>query len=238
MSVTVDDKIMKEILNEAGFPILAYEDVGITADDAKDLFLWPAMRQYFSFYPRKTKMSIPVNGPVNVAFPDDLVYGVSSARVAVQSFGGSQTRYNPLHNYSYTRAVGSTGRRGDPYITQELRIAEEMASTSLISLRKAGSFDIDTENRKITGYSNVSGELIITWAAYSENFASIKFEHQDSVIKLARAYALRFFGMLRNQQDPNTGVSLNGEMFINRADQIEDKITERWQNATKVVVMH
>lgn len=226
---------MKAILSEAGFPIVEYSDVGLTEADAIELFVWPAMQIYFSFYPKILKSTYPISGAVNIAFPDPLVYGVANARVALNSTG-QLTSYNPLHYNGFRQAV-SAGRRGDPYNTPDVRIAEESAAMSLISLRKAGNFDVDTEARTLTGYSNVTGQLIVSWAKYSESFSSVKFIHQQDVIAMARANALRFFGMLRNQQDPNSGVALNGEQFITRADQIEEKITEKWHMATKVVVL-
>lgn len=241
MAVTVSSSIMKRILQEAGFPIVEYSDVGLTETEAAELFVWPAMQMYFSYYPKSIKTSHQVSGEVSIDFPNEFVFDISHARVSLSSSSDANLKYNPLHNTSfrYSNSYGTIpGRRGSPYVTQELRLLEQTNAVSMITLRKAGSFDVDYENRKLVGFSNVSGELIIKWAMFSENFDAIKFVHTEDVVKMARAQALRFFGMFRNQQDPNSGVALNGDQFIQRADAIEEKILEKWQGASKIVVLH
>jgi hypothetical protein len=235
--VVVDDSVLKEILNEAGFPIVDYADVALSKDDAVDLFLWPAMRAYFSYFPRIIKTSHQVSGIVNVPFPDALVYGVAHARIALSSSVNAGASFNPLHNNDRYRETSRSKNWRDPYYTRDLRLAEETADMSYVSLRKAGNFEEDRAERVLTGFSNIAGELVIAWAAFSKNFAAVRFEHHEMVIHLARAYVLRYFGMLRKQQDPNTGIALDGDTFISRADTLEEKITEKMKNRTKVVVL-
>jgi len=97
--------------------------------------------------------------------------------------------------------------------------------------------EIDRGGRVLRGFSTIPGELVITWARCSDKWSDVRFEHESDVIDCAKAYALRYFGMLRSQMDPNTGVAMNGDTFISRADSIEEKIKEKWEGKTKVTVM-
>jgi len=73
---------------------------------------------------------------------------------------------------------------------------------------------------------------------WSKNWADVKFEHIEDVIKVCKMYALEFVGGLRQQSDPNTGVTANGESFIEQAKEIKEEIIEkRWRERVPVVVL-
>jgi hypothetical protein len=97
--------------------------------------------------------------------------------------------------------------------------------------------EIDRDARVLRGYSTIGGELVVTWAECSSDWKDVRFEHENDVVNLAKAHALRYFGMLNDQIDPNAGVQINGEAFISRADSIEEAVFEKWQGRTKPLVM-
>jgi hypothetical protein len=125
----------------------------------------------------------------------------------------------------------------NPYYRPEVYLAERIAKMSYISLSKAGNMEVDRDARVLRGFSSVGGELVVTWALCSSDWEDVRFEHEGDVVNLAKAHALRYFGMLNTQMDPNAGVQMNGETFISRANEIEEKIFEKWYAKTKVVVM-
>jgi hypothetical protein len=97
--------------------------------------------------------------------------------------------------------------------------------------------DIDRQARVLKGFSSVAGELIVTWARWSIDWKDVRFEHEMDVVDMAKANALRYFGMLRGQMDANAGVTMNADAFISRADSIEERIKEKFESKPKVVVM-
>jgi hypothetical protein len=241
----IPDYAVKRILADLGSPILdSKEDLLIDEATVKDLFITPAIQMYFTYWPLKLKEEYQIDGQTDIPFPNDQVYGVSSARVALlqqsMSYGKS-----PFINEVIRRQVASFNSYGrtpynrDPYMTAGALIKEQTEQLSYISLRKAGNFNIDLSGRRLWGFSNVAGNLIIDWAMWSKNWADIKFEHIEDVIKVCKMYALEFVGGIRAQSDPNTGVTADGSSFLERAKELEDEIVnQRWRGRIPIVVLH
>ena len=237
----VPQTIIHRILSEVGFPIISFEDLKITEQDALDLFIYPAMQKYFAYNPNPYKTTQPIhpNLKIEVPFPTDDTFGVLQARIPLLGTTAVPHKFNIFREYRY-RSVYGTSRNNvydNPYYTRDVRLAEQAANASYITLAKAGNMEIDRNARVLRGYSTIGGELVVTWARCSHKWDDVRFEHEADVVDLAKAHALRYFGMLRTQLDPNTGVQMNGDTFITRADAIEEKITEKWGAKTKVIVM-
>jgi len=240
----VPKEIIHRILAEVGFPIINFKDLGITEQDALELFVYPAMAKYFAYNPNqhKTKHNIQPNVKIEVPFPTEDTFGVLQARIPLYGSVNSPSGKFNIFRDTYSRSIRGVSRGRDniydnPYYTRSVRLAEETANASYITLSKAGNMEIDREGRMLRGYSTIGGELIVTWARCSHKWADVRFEHESDVIDIAKAHALRYFGMLRSQMDAGTGVTMNGEIFISRADAIDEKIKEKWEGKTKIVVM-
>jgi len=240
----IPNSAVKRILAALGAPILdAREDLLIDEAMIKDLFITPAIQMYFTYWPLKLKEEYQINGQTDIPFPEDRVYGVSSARVALMQ-QTAQFGNNPFINEVIRRQVASFNSYGrtpygrDPYMTTGTLIKEQTEQLSYISLRKAGNFNIDLSGRRLWGFSNVAGNLVIDWAMWSKNWADIKFEHVEDVIKVCKMYALEFVGGIRQQSDPNTGVSADGSSFLEKADKIKEEIIKkRWRGRVPIVVL-
>jgi hypothetical protein len=238
----VPPAIISRVMAEVGFPVVSFEDLGISENDALELFLYPSMQYYFAYNPKQIKTSHAITGSIEIPFPSSNTFGVLQARVSIdggQNLAEGISKYNPFRPYRY-RSMESANRMNpydNPYYTRETQIAEQTARMSYISLSKAGNMEIDRDARVLRGYSAVGGELVVTWAQCSSDWKDIRFEHESDVIDLAKAHALRYFGMLNSQMDPNAGVQMNGETFIARADGIEERVFEKWHNRTKPLVM-
>jgi hypothetical protein len=243
--VMVPPSIMKRITASLGTPILDLaEDLLIDDETIKELFIRPAMQLYFTYWPKLLKEEREINQNVNIPFPNTNVYGIAQARVALMQNANSWST-NPFLNEILRRQVSSLSSYGrtpygrDPYITQAVLIKEQTEQMSYISLRKAGNFTVDTDERCLKGYSNVAGVLIISWAQYFWEWDKIRFEHTEDVIECAKMYALRYVGGIRSQSDPNTGVTLDGSSFLEEASRLEEKIiVNRWEGRVPVVVFH
>jgi hypothetical protein len=242
--VIVPKSIIKRITAVLGTPILDLaEDLLINEETVKELFIRPAMQLYFTYWPKLLKQELKINQNVNIPFPNDNVYGIAQARVALMQNANSWSN-NPFLNEILRRQVSSLSSYGltpygrDPYITQTTLIKEQTEQMSYISLRKAGTFTIDTDERCLKGYSNITGLLIVSWAQYFWDWNKIKFEHTEDVIKMCKVYALRFVGGIRSQSDPNTGVTIDGSSFLEQADKLEEEVlTNRWEGRVPVVVI-
>ena len=241
----IPNSAVKRITASLGAPILnVKEDLLLDDEIVRDLFITPALQMYFTYWPLKLKEEYSINGQTDIPFPNDNVYGVSEARVALLQ-QNSQFGKNPFINEVIRRQVSSFNSYGrtpygrDPYISAGILIKEQAEQLSYITLRQAGSFNLDLSGRRLWGFSNVAGNLVIDWAMWSKNWADIKFEHIEDVIKVCKMYALDFVGGIRKQSDPNTGVTADGTSFLEEADKIREEIIEkRWRGRVPVVVLH
>jgi hypothetical protein len=242
--VLIPPSIMKRIAAALGTPILDLsEDLLINEEMIKELFIRPAMQLYFTYWPKLLKEEYPITQQVQIPFPNNNVYGIAQARVALNQNANMWSR-SPFLNEILRRQVSSfssyglTPYRRDPYITQATLIKEQTEQMSYISLRKAGVFIVDNDERCLKGYSNIAGILVISWAQYFWDWDKIRFEHTEDVIKMCKVYALRFVGGIRSQSDPNTGVSIDGSFFLEQADKLEEEVlTNRWEGRVPIVVL-
>jgi len=241
----IPDSAIRRITAALGSPIIdAGEDLQIDNAMIKELFIAPALQVYFSYWPLKLKREYNVNGQLDIPFPDGRVYGITEARVALAQ-SNSQFGRNPFINDVIRRqgaAFNSYGRPPygrDPYVMPGLIIKEQTELLSYISLRKAGNFNLDLSGRRLWGFSNVAGHLVVDWALWSKDWADVKFEHTEDVIKVCKMYALEFVGGLRGQSDPNTGVTADVSLFRDEAAKIyEEVVVKRWRERVPIVVLH
>jgi hypothetical protein len=240
----IPPRIINRILAEVGFPIISFEDLKITEQDALDLFIYPAMQKYFAYNPNKykTTQTIQSNVKFEMPFPTDDTFGVLGARVSLGglSASASSSKFNPFIEHRRKSIYGTN--RGNiydnPYYTRASMLSTQTANLSFINLSRSGNMEVDRNERVLRGFSTVAGELVVTWAQCSDKWKDVRFEHEPDVIDLAKAHVLRYFGMLRSQLDPNTGTTVNVDNFIARAEKIEEEIKEKWESKPKVVVLH
>lgn len=239
----IPDGVIQEITSDLGVPIIDLSDIQLNDATVINVAIKPAMRLYFSYYPILLKQEYGISGAVNVPFPDDDVYGVSQARVSTGGGGGGGKRSGgSTRETTFTRTAARYGRTPaglNPYYSEVMRVTEKASQQNSINLTKAGSFTVDYEERCLKGYSNVAGNLIVSWSKFSRNWEAIRFHHEMDVIDVAKMNILRFIGNIRSQLDPNTGVTSDGAVFLNRADDIENRIIkDKWKNIVPVVVLH
>lgn len=236
--MTISDSDYQEILSELGFPVVSQDILEFSRDHIEDVFIFPAMREYFSWFPLKLVQSVRITGDFTLDFPDEFTYGVIDARISTGGEGAASG--SPFLNEIMIkqRSGYGGGMYGTPYDYgfTEARYMERSLQQAQMNTQRVKRLDIDEGNRTVTGYSNVSGELIITWAKYSDDFATIPFRRKTEVINLAKANVLRGFAMLRGQFSSDINVDFNADVFSRRADELYEKTMNKWKRMTKVVI--
>lgn len=235
--MTISDSDYQEILSELGVPVVSQDVLEFTREHIEDVFIFPAMREYFSWFPLKLVQSVKVTGDFTLDFPDDFTYGVIDARISTGGVGGSSG--SPfLNEIMIKQRSSSGGLYGTPYDygTNESYYMERSLKQAQMNTQRVKRLDVDEGNKTVTGYSNIAGELIITWAKYSDDFATIPFRRKTEVINLAKANVLRGFAMLRGQFSSDINVDFNADVFSRRADELYDKTMNKWKRMTKVAI--
>jgi hypothetical protein len=234
------------IMAELGFPHIKFEDLKITEPDAVELFVVPAMKKYFAYYPIVYKKEYAMTSTIEIDFPTEDTFGVSQARVIPGGTGAEAdptialSRFNVFkssYNYKGKYTGNVYNPYYDPYYNQSVRGMENLARQASVSVRKVGNIEVNRDTRTVHIYSSLGGKLLMYWARWSNDWSVVRFENEFDVIALAKANALRYFGMLRSQTDPNTGVALSGDTFTTRADGLEEKVIEKWSEKVTSIVL-
>jgi hypothetical protein len=237
--MTISDQDYYEIISEVGYPVVKEEDLEFQRSEIENYFIYPALREFFIWFPKKEVSSQYVTSTFSVNFPDESTYGLIDARINTSVTAEGATASPFINQLNFRVGGGSSNMYGtkNDYGVSEAKYLEKAFHQAQQAYVRAQRIDIDEMNRIVTGYTNVSGELILTWAKQTTNFNDVPFRRKTEVIELAKVKCLKGFAMLRGQLDSDVGVSFNSQDMISRADDLEDKVLSKWRDTTKVVVI-
>lgn len=242
LTIIIEDQKVYEILKEVGYPVVTLDVLPYTMDDLKNLFIWPAMRDYFKHFPIMHYSYIQAGGDFSVDFPTADTFDLVDARLNSNVETTPVPTGNPFVDSGQIITQGYSYSSGNKYGTRNnyglpMTYHDNRAQYQGIKLAFAASrFNVDVQNRTVSGYVNVGGKVNFTWARYSNNFASIPFVKETDVLQLASSYLLRNFGNMMIMRASETN-ELDGATLVDRADVIEEKIITKWNETTKPVVI-
>lgn len=240
-TLNISDYDYQRILTSVGYPIISESDLGVTPAFIKDHLILPALKEnFFKWFPITESQQISAGTSFSVDFPDENTFGVTDVRLVVQGRGAIRTG-NPLINELNIKVKeGSYQNKwdtGNDYGYAEVFEMERARAQSVVSTNKSLRKHVDYQNRKVTGYTNVTGDISITWAKHSNDFDDVPFKFKEDVIKLSQSMVLQYFGRLRNQSTSNLPTELDGTDFIDRADELYEEVMQKWRQYTKVVLI-
>ncbi len=242
-NLIIEETDYKQILTALGYPILQETDFGIVEENIKDLFILHVLKNiYFKWFPLKEEDTYAISTNFSIDFPDSNTFGIVDARLVRLSNRGSIRSNNPLINEANIKIRAQSGYAnkwdtGNDYGFAQVENIERSYQTSLAAYNKAVKKWVDYETNQLKGYSNISGDLSVTWAKYSENFNDVPHKFKNDVIKLSQSYLLEYFGRLRNQGTADLPTELTGDDFIDKAETLKDEVMEKFKQYTKSVVL-
>lgn len=240
-SLIINQSNYHRILSCIGYPIVSVSDLGLTDDQIKDLFVLPVLREnYFVFFPKKNRQQYSISSSIDIDFPSTETIGVIDARLNAYPNEGATKTANPLINQLNITGRGRSQKKWGTkydYGFTSVKIMERMETESTIQSDKAFKVYVDRENSKLVGYTNVYGELSVTWAYYSNVWEDIEQRFNEDAIKLAQARILEYFGMLREQSVGDLPEELGGTEFLSKAEDYRNSVMEKWQKYSKVVIL-
>lgn len=236
--ITISDDSVNEILIEVGYPIVTFDELEYTREQFEQYIVLPVMREYFTWFPLIEKNEYSVSSTFSIDFPDTDTFDVLDARINVQSLGGGATTSNPFINEQYIHKTKSAGKWGtnNDYDMDIARIYRRWERSSSVNSVSGKKIDVEVENRKVTGYTNIVGRLTITWAKTNPVFEEIPQTKFEDVIMLCKAQLLRSLGMIRGQQNSDTPVQFDSQLFLDRAEELEEQVKTRWRSYAKPVI--
>lgn len=233
----ISDKEYYEIIAELGYPVVDEESLEFNRQQIKDNFIFPALREFFIWFPKTQMQSTQVSSTFSIDFPDEFTYGVVDARINSSISGNGRTGSIFLDTIHHSQS--SSRMYGTPYdygVTEAKHLERSFRKASM-NKNKVERLDVDNVNKKLTGFTNFAGELTITWAKFSNNFDDVPFIRKTDVIELAKSKVLRGFALLRSQLNSDIGVDLNTSDLMSRADDLERKVMDKWKAISKVTII-
>ncbi len=236
--MTISENDYQEILAELGYPIVAEDELEFSPEQIKSYFIFPALREFFTWFPIKETDSQKVSGFFSIPFPDEFTYGVSDVRVATgHSLGRTDSPFmNEVLLKEKRGSMNMYGTRYD-YGMKEASYLDRSLKQAQTNYSRVKRLDVDEYEKKVSGYSNIEGELIVVWAKYSDNFSDVPMRRKSEVINLAKSKVLKGFAMVRGQFNSDINVEFNSDVFDRRADDLEEKTLNKWKSMTKVSII-
>lgn len=236
--IQIDKIVYESILTCIGYPIMEPSDMGISDEDVKRLYIREAMEEFWTRFPIEVHEEYTAAPGIEIPFPDDNTFGVVQARINHNIYDGVRTASPFFNAMSVTNRSMDYRAFGTPFdygMRQVLpgRSAEIAGQTQFLK-----SVKLHIEDRKVRGYSNLSGRLYIVWAKKSYNWNDIPFNFQNDVERMAQAKILRGIGMLKKQfASSDIPVEIDADAFLDRAEELEEFVWERWNGIPKIAII-
>jgi len=243
MDVTIADEYLDQIKVVLAFP--SVDNIILTDAQIKNFCVWPAMRRYFIKFPIKVQAeeTISSNSLVTIDYPDDYTYGVTDVRVVDKNnVGGATGNFwemaaSQSRSYS-SKSTGSYGIKNyNPNSVRQYSQNYRLAMSSYENQYNTIDTRIDQVNRQVNVFSTMSGKINVEWAKYSINFADVRFEYQEDVIKLSQSYLLDHLADTTQIIETGSDVSINFSELRGRATELRDPIIEKWDSIPDVIVL-
>jgi len=251
-SVIIDDLDLENILFEVGVPFMEYEELEYTREEILRNAVWPAMKEYFKWFPIIELETHPMGagGKFEIDIPP---YAYTAQRVyLIPGFGMDVYSRNPFY-MSWAQGNSGFGFGTSPVIGSPMAhrgrqrfvdiqgfstyILERAARQGAVNYAKRTRIRISIQKRKVIGFANQIGNLEIEWAVNSNDWNDIPYQRQSEVRDLAKAYILRGLAMLRKQTPKDVPGILNVDDFLSRAVELEKTTLDNLRSATKAVVV-
>lgn len=234
----IPKKEFTRILKSVGYPVIKLDDLEYSEEEIKTLIIEPIVETYYIWFPIKLVESKMIGiGDFTFAFPDKDVFGVEDIRFNPGRTCLGRTESPFVNALNYKIPYYDRYRTGYDYgIEEAIPLEDSYERTKMNNLRSV-KFDVDQNSRIVRGYSNDTGELVITWKKMSNDFMDIPIDKRKEVIELCQAELMRSVALIRSQIDDGTGTNINTSDFMSRADQLEEKVWSHWKSISKVVVL-
>ena len=241
-TIQLPDDIFNQIMTVVGYPFVTEQDLEINFDQIKEILLKPALREYFRWFPIETYTTLLISTDFDIPFPDQSVFSVKDMRMSTRRgnaniTGNAMVDERVVQSSSYKYGRGMYGTR-NTYGYETALIARRAEVQSNVDFNKAFKWRVLENQRKVVGFTNISGTAEITWASFSDSWDNVAFSQQGDVIKLCQSKILEYFGRLRQQSSvPDAPIELNGEILIERAKDLYEEVLTKWRMFTTPIIM-
>lgn len=250
-NIIISDQWFNLIKKHLGYPAI---DCTPLLDDTqiKELCLFPALQEYFIKFPKIVREMVGIDGNLEIAFPDQNTYAVTDVRVVGKngsstSGGGSffQLLYLNKGGFDYGSFSSYLGRRsnsnyGERYNPNAIRQATMNYRAVLETELNTATFKyfVNKIEKKVEIFSEISAEVAVTWAKFSNDFEDVNYPRRLEVIKLAAAELLHHMAdSTQIVDDGNSDQTINVSDLRARAEALRTEVREFWNSINDIVVL-
>jgi len=252
-AIEITEEELNKIMIDVGFPFVTWDDIEFTKEQILQLCVFPAMEEYFKFFPKiRTESYTVVQSRFDIPMPS---YAFKAARAWITPGYPGSSIGNPIVYYfdEVLMSINARGSFAHPqnnfmapqkwtdiqgYNTYLLdRAARQGVANHSSRVRMKLQHSSTDNSMHLVGFSSKLGLLHVDWAIMSTLWEDVPYNRKTEVRDLARAYVLRALGMLRSQVRNDAIGTINSENFIARADVLELKVVENWKSFTKCVII-
>lgn len=242
--IIISDSRLNQIKKVLAYPKVL--NVLLSDDEIKSLCIEPAMRLYFTKFPKIEEIDYEIGYTTEVTypFPDVYTFGVVDLRVTntnITSATGGFSNFLNLAAYAQTAIVNraSYGIKGfNPNFLSQQKLTEQQSLYAMREMNKTIRHKVDIENRHITVFSNMAGKLYINWCKYSDNFDDIRYQYIEDVIKLSQSNLLHHFCDTTDIVTNNDmTLNINTDILKTRADELKTEVMEKWEQINSIAMI-
>ena len=243
-NIIIDTDNLNLIKKVLGYP--STDNLLLSDLEIKAFCVYPALREYFVRFPLKTFDEMEITGSTEISFPDSNTFGLLDVRVVGRGIeSGSGNSFWDIVKYQNISGISGNGRGayGIPGYNPNGIIQQRLEKLQLDqTIRKQYSttkYRVDEVEEKLYVYSTSSGKLNVTWAKWSTSFSDVKWSKQMDVIKLSQAYLLEHMAdTTAILEDGTVEVSINSGDLKARADELREKVYEKWNEYPEIMLLH
>jgi len=235
--IEISDDDFNEIIQVVGYPFLNLEEDILEIDKQGIIthVVRPSLRDYYTYNPIKLEKSYIVNTTFSFDFPDDNVFNVIQCNINQNhpNLTLSLPQTNP-----YVNALNYSVVRGDKgYHRERAETMQYMKGISKGDLWESVKYNIDFDNKKLKGYTNIRGYLNVIWALCDSNFSNIKFEHKNDVITYCQGKLMLWYGRIHSFQTSNLPNEVDWDSFKTDGQEMIESILTKWKSKTKPILL-
>jgi len=242
--VQISDEEIRLILAEIGVPFISFDELEYSRQDIVNLMIKPALQEYFKWFPKVEIVTYPISttSEAEHEFPTG-AYDVLHVAVNQGLAQGSTT--NILLRY-FDEVVWSTnspytghmGGRNTPHTRTSdwgAMMLDRAARQGMINYATRIHHRVISKNGKkyLACYTNKLGHLQVHYAMRSNDWSEISFARLPEARRLASAYALTSFGMLRSQAKSDIPGTVDYSKWVERGDALREKVISEWQEIVR-----
>lgn len=257
-SVHIPEHDLHVILRDAGIPFVKWDELEYSITQMKYLIIRPALDEFYKYFPIIRHETYPVGGQgrFDIDYPDDpnfisvvAVFGANSNEHAHNVGMGNPFQYYrdrmigglmigqqfPGGQMGHRAKSGRSGPMGFNHNDIVTSLQHQATYNSLLG--KYSRISYKPTETGIQGFHTAARFVTVEWGFRSDDWTKLPHERMTEVRKLAAAYALRTFAMLRNQSPSNSPGKVDYSGWLETADKWEEQVLTHWADFTKAVVI-